>query len=242
MPDPRKSYVGLIEDEYRSLKPRAFVGMLAGYSRWAISQALDVQFSQDGEFATIKLTRAYGQGSVVVLITASDSYVHAGRSVQRVVALTVTFDDPNDWHDSASEELVARTMKEFDEAIAKLTSIEGIWRRETGYWRCGARLYQCPDSPSAEPEVVPPPLSPPRIESGAAYVADVGIANTEHNAVEGGVAGMRWQSTFRVVNGLGGHFCAKLIILEPNGFAVKARESDNFADYHGNISIFCQLD
>ena len=146
MPEPRKSYVGFIEHDELSFKPRAFVNFLAGYLGWGVAEALDVQFVQDHEFAAIKLSRAYGQPSLDLLLTASDSGTYpgyGGRLFQRV-ALSVTFDDPNNWHDAASEQLVARTMRELDEAIEKLTTYQRIWRWTTGYWRCGVVLYECP--------------------------------------------------------------------------------------------------
>jgi hypothetical protein len=170
MPDRQKSYVGVIEHDELSFKPRAFASFLAGHSGWQISQALDVQFPKGRETATVKLTKTYGQGSAELQITASDSGTYSGRGgglVQRVT-LSATFDDPMDWQARASEELVAGTMRQMDEAILKLTTYDRIWQRTAGYWRCGSALYQCPDTPHAESGAASPQSSPPRPEGGVA--------------------------------------------------------------------------
>jgi hypothetical protein len=170
MPDRRKSYVGIIEHDELSFKPQQFTSFLAGHLGWEIRQPLKIDFPAGRELAIIRLTRAYGgQGSVALTMTASDSGTYtprAGKPVQRV-ALGVIFDDPSDWHDPASENLVAGAMRDLDEAIRKLTTYERIWQRTTGYWRCGTALYQAPDAPTCEPAVAPPPSPPPIQSSGA---------------------------------------------------------------------------
>jgi hypothetical protein len=245
MPEGRKSYLGFVEHDEPSFKPPAFVNVLAGYLGWDILQALNVvEFVPGRDVATVRLTRAYGHGSVELLMAASDcgAYSSPGGSPVQRVALNVSFDDPGDWHDPASEALVAGTMRALDDAILKLTTYERIWQRTTGYWRCGAALYQCPDAPDAEPQVVPPPQSLARIGGEAVHVTDPTIAITEHDAVEGGVLGMRWQSTLRVVNGMGRDYCVKLMIHDQHDIPVPARAGSSFADYHGNLSILSQLD
>jgi len=244
MPDRRKSYVGFIEHDELSFRPQQFTNFLTGYLGWQILQPLKVDFPAGHEEAIIKLTRAYGQGSVELMMTASDSGTYTprgGKPVQRV-ALCVIFDDPADWHDPASENLVARTMRELDEAIWKLTTYERIWQRTTGYWRCGTALYQAPDASTSEPAVVPPPPSPPPIQSSGAFAADPALAITAHNAVEGGALGMKWQSTFRVVNGMGHDFCVKLVILDQNEIPVRARDGSPCADHRRNLCMFAQLE
>jgi hypothetical protein len=153
MPDREKTYIGIIEHDEASFKPRAFVNYLAGYLGWQIVQAIKVD-TTGRESATMKLAKSYGAQSVELTITARDVGTSQQSSAKPVlrVELTAAFDDAADWHDRLSEELVARTMKEMDEAIWKLTTYKNIWRRKTGYWRNGALRYQCPDAPGAEPE------------------------------------------------------------------------------------------
>jgi hypothetical protein len=185
MPDRRKSYVGFIEHDELSFRPQQFTNFLTGHLGWQILQPLKVDFPAGRELAIIRLTRAYGgQGSVELMMTASDGGTYTpggGKPVQRV-ALGVIFDDPSDWHDPASENLVARTMRDLDEAIRKLTTYERIWQRTTGYWRCGTALYQAPDAPTSEPAAPPP--SPPPIQSSGAVAAQATTRLYEGKRVE----------------------------------------------------------
>jgi hypothetical protein len=158
MPERRKSYVGFIEHDEPSFRPQQFANFLAGYLGWPILQPLKVNSVAGRELAIIKLTKAYGQGSVELMITASDSGTPPGGGPVQRVALGVIFDDAADWRNPASEQLVALTMRQMDEAIQKFTTYERIWQRTTGYWRCGTALYQAPDSPTTTEPHTPPPL------------------------------------------------------------------------------------